>query len=51
VPRDVLTRISAVSPAPIFGVFETYLGHGIGAGSITSYGGRGGARASWSPGC
>jgi ABC-type uncharacterized transport system substrate-binding protein len=37
VPRDVLSRISAVSRAPVFGVFETYLGHGIAAGSITSF--------------
>lgn len=37
VPRDVLERISAVSPVPIFGVFETYLGHGIVAGEIASY--------------
>jgi signal transduction histidine kinase len=37
VPRDVLMRISAVSQAPVFGVFETYLGHGIVAGSIASY--------------
>jgi signal transduction histidine kinase len=41
VPRDVLTRISAVSRAPIFGVFETYLGYGIAAGSIASYGAQG----------
>ena len=38
VPRNVLTRIAAVSRAPVFGVFETYLGHGIAAGSIVSYG-------------
>jgi signal transduction histidine kinase len=38
VPREVLGRIAAVSRAPIFGVFETYLGNGIAAGSITSYG-------------
>jgi signal transduction histidine kinase len=38
VPREVLTRIAAVSRAPVFGVFETYLGHGIAAGSIVSYG-------------
>lgn len=37
VPRDVLTQIAAVSPVPVFGVFETYLGHGIAAGSITTY--------------
>jgi len=38
VPREVLTRIAAVSRAPVFGVFETYLGHGIAAGSIVGYG-------------
>jgi signal transduction histidine kinase len=38
VPREVLTRIAAVSLAPVFGVFETYLGHGIATGSIVSYG-------------
>lgn len=37
VPRDVLKRIAAVSPAAVFGVFETYLGAGIAAGSIVSY--------------
>ncbi|MCB1823093.1 MAG: hypothetical protein KDJ54_00280 [Candidatus Competibacteraceae bacterium] len=37
VPRDVLTQIAVVSRAPVFGVFETYLGHGIVAGSIASY--------------
>jgi len=37
VPRDVLIRISAVSPVPVFGLFETYLGHGIVAGAIASY--------------
>ncbi len=37
VPRDVLERMSAVSAAPIFGLFETYLGSGIVAGSIASY--------------
>jgi len=37
VPREVLERIAEVSRAPVFGVFETYLGHGIAAGSIASY--------------
>ena len=41
VPRDVLTQIAAVSRAPVFGVFETYLGDGIVAGSIASYGAQG----------
>ncbi len=38
VPRDVLTRLAADSRAPVFGIFETYLGYGIAAGSITGYG-------------
>jgi len=37
VPRDVLERIAEISPAPVFGIFETYIGHGIAAGSIASY--------------
>jgi signal transduction histidine kinase len=37
VPRNVLERIAAVSRAPVFGVFDTYLGHGIAAGSIASF--------------
>jgi signal transduction histidine kinase len=37
VPRDVLTQVAAASRAPVFGVFETYLGDGIVAGSIASY--------------
>jgi len=41
VPRNVLRQIAAVSPVPVFGAFETYLGNGIVAGSITSYGEQG----------
>ncbi len=41
VPRDVLERIAEVAQVPIFGVFETYLGHGIAAGSIASYAAQG----------
>lgn len=41
VPREVLRRVAAVSRAPIFGVFETYLGDGIVAGSIASFGAQG----------
>jgi signal transduction histidine kinase len=37
VPRDVLEQIAAVSPVPVFGLFETFLGHGIVAGSIASF--------------
>jgi hypothetical protein len=41
VPRDVLTQLAAASPVPVFGVIETYLGDGIVAGSIASYGAQG----------
>jgi signal transduction histidine kinase len=37
VPRDVLSQVAAVSPVPAFGVFETYVGSGIAAGSIATY--------------
>jgi signal transduction histidine kinase len=37
VPRDVLEKIAAVSPVPVFGLFETFLGHGIAAGTIASF--------------
>ena len=33
-PRDLMNAISAVSSAPIYGVFETYLGHGIAGGIV-----------------
>jgi signal transduction histidine kinase len=35
--RDVLSQLEAVSAAPLFGIFETYLGGGITAGSIASF--------------
>lgn len=41
VPRDVLEQISALSSAPVFGVFGSYLGHGIVAGSIATFGSQG----------
>ena len=41
VPVEILEMISAVSPVPVFGVFETYLGHGITAGIISSYSAQG----------
>jgi len=37
VPREALAEIAQASAAPVFGAFETYLGNGIVAGSITSY--------------
>ena len=36
-PRDVLSRLAEVSPAPIYGLFETYLGHGIAGGALLSW--------------
>jgi signal transduction histidine kinase len=41
VPRDVLARLSAVSPAPIYGPFESYMGSGIAAGAVESFHARG----------
>jgi len=40
-PRDVVDRLAAASPAPIYGAFETYIGHGIVAGNVYSYEARG----------
>jgi signal transduction histidine kinase len=37
VPREVLRQVAAAANAPVFGIFETYLGEGIVAGSIASY--------------
>ena len=33
-PREVLKRLSAASPAPVYGLFETYVGYGI-VGALT----------------
>lgn len=41
IPRDVLPRISAASPVPVYGPFETFIGYGIAAGSISSFEGTG----------
>ncbi|MGB8437655.1 MAG: ABC transporter substrate binding protein, partial [Burkholderiales bacterium] len=41
VSRDVVTSLAKVSRAPIFGIFETYLGEGIVAGPITSFAAQG----------
>ena len=41
VPRDVLRAITAVSPAPVYGTFETYFGQGIVAGIVETYTNRG----------
>ena len=41
VPVEILEMISDVSPVPVFGIFETYLGHGITAGSISGYSAQG----------
>jgi signal transduction histidine kinase len=36
-PREVLRAINTSSAAPVYGVFETYLGFGAAAGSMQSY--------------
>ena len=36
-----LERLSQVSKAPVFGLYETLLGHGIVGGSLVSYAGIG----------
>ncbi|HKE38801.1 MAG TPA: hypothetical protein VKG21_03090, partial [Casimicrobiaceae bacterium] len=33
-PRDVLQAVSRVSAAPVYGMYETYVDHGIAAGSM-----------------
>jgi signal transduction histidine kinase len=41
-PRDLLRVIGAVSPAPVYGLYETYIGYfGMAAGSVESYEDRG----------
>jgi signal transduction histidine kinase len=36
-PRAALERLSAASAAPIYGPFETYIGHGIVAGNVYGF--------------
>lgn len=36
-PREVLRAISGSSRAPVYGLFETYVGFGIAAGSVENY--------------
>ena len=40
-PRQVLQAISSVSAAPVYGLFETYVGFGVAAGSMEFYEDRG----------
>jgi signal transduction histidine kinase len=40
-PRALIPELSAASPAPVYGPFETFLGEGIVAGAIHSLEGRG----------
>src|SRR5215470_2458476 len=40
-PRQVLQAISAVSAAPVYGLFETYVGFGVAAGNMEFYEERG----------
>jgi signal transduction histidine kinase len=37
VPRDALSTLVAASAAPVYGSFETYLGHGLAAGAMDSF--------------
>lgn len=36
IPREALQRLAKVSPAPVYGMLDTYLGHGITGGSLQS---------------
>ncbi len=40
-PRDVLRAISNASAAPVYGLFETYVGSGVAAGNMEFYADRG----------
>ncbi len=40
-PRNVLRAISEASAAPVYGLFETYVGFGVAAGSMEVYADRG----------
>ena len=40
-PPDVAEAMSSVSPAPVYGLYETYIGRGVAAGSMASYEDRG----------
>jgi PAS domain S-box-containing protein len=37
IPRDTLTLLSRASNAPVFGLYDTYLGHGIVGGHLVSF--------------
>jgi signal transduction histidine kinase len=41
VPRQVLGEVSSVSNAPVYGLFESYVGYGVAAGSMEIYEDRG----------
>jgi signal transduction histidine kinase len=41
VPRDALETLSAASSAPIYGVYESQIGHGLAAGAVESLVARG----------
>jgi signal transduction histidine kinase len=40
-PREVLRTLSAASATPLYGVFDSYIGHGLAAGAVESFAGRG----------
>ena len=46
VPRAVLETIAAASAAPIFGVYDSQMGHGLAAGAVESFAARGARLAS-----
>lgn len=37
VPRDALSMISRASNAPVFGIYDTYMGYGVVGGSLVSF--------------
>jgi len=37
VPRDAMARLAGISPAPVFSLFETFVGRGIVAGKVDDY--------------
>lgn len=41
VPRTVLDTVSAASAAPIYGVYDSHIGHGLAAGAMESFAARG----------
>jgi signal transduction histidine kinase len=40
-PREVLKTLAAASGAPLYGVFDSYIGHGLAAGAVEPFAARG----------